>query len=65
MGRFRRKKETTDLDRQMKEQTEASDATLEYVKAVLQRKDELLAEAINQTGRAVRRGDAARRGRPV
>ena len=38
----------------IEEQRRVSDETLQYVQSVLARKDELLAEAVNQTGGAVR-----------
>lgn len=41
-------------ERKVEEQRKVSNATLEYVARVLDRKDELLADAVNQTGSAVR-----------
>lgn len=47
--------EKTEMRNALHEQRRESEKTLDYVKKVLDRKDELLAEAINQTGAAVRR----------
>lgn len=49
---------TKDLERTGKEvaiQQEKSDRVLVQIQAVLEEKDRLLAEAVNQTGRAVRK----------
>lgn len=55
MNIFRRDPKDAELSRRVKEQREASSAILEHVREVLRRKDELLAEAVNQTGDAMRR----------
>ena len=51
---FGRRKVDPEVAAVIEEQRRVSDETLEYVRVVLSRKDELLAEAINQTGAAVR-----------
>ena len=50
----RRRREEQRLEERIEEQRRVSDETLQYVESVLARKDELLAEAVNQTGGAVR-----------
>jgi hypothetical protein len=54
--RFFGKQQPDPIRGQIEEQQKVSKDTLEFMRSVLSEKDRLLAEAINQTGRAVRTG---------
>ncbi len=54
MSIFGKRKLPDEVKGKMEAQRRESEQALAYMTAVLKRKDELLAEAINQTGTAVR-----------
>lgn len=55
MNIFGKRKVEPEIEERIEEQKRVSKETLEYVRKVLARKDELLSEAVNQTGAAVRK----------